>query len=326
MTDRMQCFLQLGDAVIITNHNHQIVAVNDGYTRITGFTKEEIVGEKASILSSSFTPKKTYESMKQALSNHLSWSGVFINRKKNKDLWHCSITITPIEGDDQVIYVGIFRNLNVLSAGSYISESRKNKIQSEILRILAISCEIRDPAIEGHLVGVQQLTEKLAYKLAGENYEHLPEEYIHHVVNASILHDIGKSGIPEGILYKPGGLTYYERMIVETHPLIGVDILNKISHEWLDGLLQQELDLARNIIESHHEKWDGSGYPHKRSGDEIPLEAQIVSIVDVYDALTSRRAYKEAWPHEKALAYIESQRGTSFSPSLTDAFMSLMCD
>jgi putative two-component system response regulator len=326
MRDRLQCFLQLGDAVIITDQAHQIMAVNDEYTRITGFKKEEIVGERASVLSSSITPKNTYDSMKMTLSTHTAWSGVFINRKKNKELWHCSITITPIDDEDEVYYVGVFRNLNVLSTGSYISESRKLKIQSEILRILAISCEIRDPAIEGHLIRVQQLTEKLALQLAGVNHEYLSEDYIHHLVNASILHDIGKSGIPEGILYKPGDLTYYERMIVETHPLIGVDILNKISHEWFDELLQQELDLARNIIEAHHEKWDGSGYPHKRSGNEIPFEAQIVSIVDVYDALISRRAYKEAWSHEKALAHIRSQRGISFSPAITDAFMTMKWD
>ncbi|TVY10329.1 HD domain-containing protein [Paenibacillus cremeus] len=323
MKPELFLFLQLGDAVIITDEQHHIRAVNDTYEKITGFSRENIIGVRAGFLRSNLTPPSTYDSMKMTLAQNAPWSGIFTNRTRHHELWHASITITPITMDNKLYYVGIFRNLNQLSDGSYISETRKAKIQNELLRTLAISCEVRDPAIEGHLVRVQQMTEKLARRLMELTPHALSEEYIRHLVNASILHDIGKSGIPESILYKPGGLTSYERVIIEMHPSIGVDILNKMISGLDDDLIHQEFILARNIIQSHHEKWDGTGYPNQLAGDDIPLEAQIVSLVDVYDALTSRRAYKDAWPHDQALDYIQSERGLSFNPLLTDAFATI---
>ena len=321
MRAELEGYLLLGDAVIITNIEHEIVAVNDAYETVTGYDKKQIIGRRAGILRSNLTPKSTYDRMKRALNRGVPWSGVFVNRTRSGELWHSSITITPVAVDNETYYVGVFRNLNHLSDGSYISEKRKSKLQNEIMRILAFSCEIRDPAIEGHLVRVQRLTRKLIDRLRESQSFRISEDYARHLINASILHDIGKSGIPEGILYKPGGLTRYERLIMETHPLIGIDILDKITKSVDDDLLLEEFKIARNIIESHHEKWDGTGYPNRLAGDDIPIEARIVAVVDVYDALTSRRAYKEAWPHERAIEYLESQRGLAFDPRLVDAFV-----
>lgn len=114
------------------------------------------------------------------------------------------------------------------------------------MKILAISSEIRDPGIEKHLKRVYTYTEMImkSYNLSRNNS--LTNEYIRYVVNSSVLHDIGKSGVPEGILYKPDRLVFYERRIVEMHPQIGVDILEKISKELDDDLLDGELDVARN--------------------------------------------------------------------------------
>ncbi|MBP1963844.1 HD domain-containing phosphohydrolase [Paenibacillus aceris] len=321
MTTGLSYFLMLSDAVIITDTNHNIVDINHRYEEITGYQRDMIIGHTAGILKSGLTPKNTYDQMKTQLNNNQAWSGVFINRKRNKELWHSNISITPVEIAGDSYYVGIFRDLGQISEGVYVSETRKSKIQNEILRVLALSCEIRDPEIENHLFRVQQLTATLLQEYNAANQLKLSDEYIQHVINASIMHDIGKSGIPEGILYKPGKLTFYERNIIETHPLIGVDILNKISHELNDDLFRQELDISKSIVEFHHEKWDGSGYPHRLKGNEIPFEAQVVSLVDVYDALTSRRAYKEAWPEEKVLHYLIEQKGFSFNPDLVDIFV-----
>ncbi|NOV02684.1 HD domain-containing protein [Paenibacillus sp. LMG 31457] len=324
MTTGLSYFLMLSDAVIITDKNHRIMDINPSYEEITGYRREMIIGHQAGILKSGLTPKNTYDQMKKELTNNQAWSGVFINRKQNKDLWHSNITITPIELDGESYYIGIFRDLGDISEGIYVSETRKSKIQNEILRVLALSCEIRDPEIENHLFRVQQLTASLLREYNEAHHSKLSDDYIQHVINASIMHDIGKSGIPEGILYKPGKLTFYERNIIETHPLIGVDILNKISHELNDDLFRQELDISKSIVEFHHEKWDGSGYPHRLKGNEIPFEAQVVSLVDVYDALTSRRAYKEAWPEEKVLDYLIEQKGSSFNPDLVDIFVAMI--
>ena len=322
MESALACYLKLADAVIITNQSHHIVDVNKRYEEVTGYTREMIIGLPAGILKSGLTQKETYINMKAALLELKPWSGIFINRKRNKELWHSNITITPIEIESQYYFVGIFRDLGQISEGIYMSELRKTKIQNEIFKVLALSCEIRDPDIEEHLLRVQNLTGKL---LSAYNDSYgLSKEYMTQVVNASIMHDIGKSGIPEGILYKPGKLTYYERGIIETHPLIGVDILNKISNELDDELFRQELLISKSIVAYHHEKWDGTGYPHQLKEMDIPFEAQVVSIVDVYDALTSRRAYKEAWSKEKAFEYLMQESGISFNPKLIELFVEAM--
>ncbi|MBO9597409.1 MAG: HD domain-containing protein [Cohnella sp.] len=321
MNAGLSCFLQLADAVIITDMHHRIINVNARYEEVTGYRREAMIGMPAGIFKSGITPRKTYEQMKEQLATRKSWSGVFINRKRNKELWHSNITITLIETDGEAYYVGVIRDLGQISEGVYVSEIRKSKIQNEILKVLAISCEIRDPHIEGHLVRVQSLTTNFLHAINRKSKYELSEDFIQQVINASIMHDIGKSGIPEGILYKPGPLTYYERGIIETHPLIGVEMLNKISNGLDDELFQQELEIAKSIVAYHHEKWNGEGYPHRLKGEDIPFEAQVVAIVDVYDALTTRRAYKEAWSPDQALRYLDQQKGISFKPELIDIFI-----
>ncbi|GAA4841997.1 hypothetical protein GCM10023310_19910 [Paenibacillus vulneris] len=324
MQAALEFYLKLADGVIITDENHRIVEVNSKYEEVTGYSREYMIGLRANFLRSRLTPPKTYASMHESLQMNLAWTGVFINRKKNKDIWHTNITITPMVVNQQTYYVGVVRDLDQISEGSYISETRKLKLQSEILKVLAISCEIRDPHIEEHLSRVQHGTEKLLTFHNERLKLGLPEEYIQQIVNASIMHDIGKSGIPEGILYKPGKLNHYERYIIETHPLIGLEIVNKISRELEDEILQEELRIAEHIIQYHHEKWDGTGYPAKLKGNDIPFEAQVVSVVDVYDALTSRRAYKDAWSKERAVAFMAEQKGAAFNPDLIDSFLMML--
>ncbi|WP_238403296.1 HD domain-containing phosphohydrolase [Paenibacillus mesophilus] len=321
--ESLRMFLTLSDAVIITDSRHHIVDVNSAYEHITGYNRETILGAKASVVKSKYTNKATYKSMNEALNKGESWSGIFINKKCNGDLWHSSISITPYLIDEETYYVGIFRELEHLEEGIYIAEDRRNNIQGVLLKVLAISCEIRDPAIEDHLTRVQQITESFLLRHNDRLKLRLSDDYMQSVIHSSIMHDIGKSGVPEGILYKPGPLTSYERLIVEMHPLIGVDILEKINSELQDSFFKDELSVARNIILHHHEKWDGSGYPSKLRGTDIPFEARVVSIVDVYDALTSRRPYKEIWPEEQALAFLQEHKGTSFDPDLIDTFVSL---
>lgn len=317
-------YLKLADAVIITDINHVILAVNAPYEKITGYAASEITGKKASVLRTSYTPKETHDQMKRALSLGLSWSGVFTNRRRDSSIWHSSITITVMEIDETFYYVGIFRELEKLKSGFYLPEERIGSIQSSMLKVLAISCEIRDPGIEQHLVRVRELTERLTHFHNERLQLNWPEELVNRITHASILHDIGKSGIPEGILYKPGPLAYYERQIVEMHTQIGVDIIDKIYAELNDDLFHQELEMGKNIILYHHEKWDGSGYPHQLAGEDIPIEARIVSVVDVFDALTSIRPYKEKWSEERALAFITEQRGLHFDPELVDSFLALI--
>ena len=141
----------------------------------------------------------------------------------------------------------------------------------------------------------------------------LPPPQMRCLILGAFLHDVGKIGISDNILLKPGKLTPEEFVIMRTHVALGVDIIEQ--SDWLQG--------ARQIIEFHHEKFDGSGYAKGLAGDEIPLTARIFAIVDVFDALTSRRPYKAPMPLEQALAIIEKDAGSHFDPQLVSSFMKL---
>jgi putative two-component system response regulator len=322
LPDHLTCFLKLGDSVIVTDKEHIIIAVNKEFETVTGYQKEQTVGKKAGFFKSKFTPQSTYESMKKALAEEKSWSGIMNNHKKTGELWHSSITITPIRVEQCLYYVGVFRELESLKQGVYFPDHKLLEVKRELLRVLAVSCEIRDPGIEEHLVRVQKLTELLLRTHSKMHDLSLDTTFINNVIHSSIMHDIGKAGIPEGILYKPGPLTSYERRIIELHPLMGKDIFNKIttsaSHEFMSNLA-----VAENIILFHHEKWDGTGYPYRLKGNDIPFEARIVAIVDVFDALISRRPYKDSWSEDQALVYIQEMRGKHFDPEITDTFLKL---
>jgi len=133
------------------------------------------------------------------------------------------------------------------------------------------------------------------------------------ILNASPMHDIGKIGIPDRVLLKPGKLNAEEWEIMKTHVAKGVEIL--------EGHNSDLLKAAVSIAQTHHEKWDGSGYPNGLKGEEIPIFGRISAIADVFDALTSVRPYKEAWPVEKAVDLIKSESGKHFQQELVDIFI-----
>jgi HD-GYP domain-containing protein (c-di-GMP phosphodiesterase class II) len=144
----------------------------------------------------------------------------------------------------------------------------------------------------------------------------LRPDALKHLEQAAVLHDIGKIGIDVDLLHKEGALSGNEVEILQQHPLIGVRILQPI------GFLQG----AREIIEQHHERFDGKGYPYGRSGEELLLEARILAVADAYDAMTSDRPYRQSLPHAIALKEIQDHAGEQFDPQVTEAFLSLWED
>ena len=145
----------------------------------------------------------------------------------------------------------------------------------------------------------------------------LTEVWMDNLRLAASLHDIGKVGIPDNVLLKPGKLTLEERLIIERHPAIGADTLLTVRERLGDDAL---LELSLQVARSHHERWDGKGYPDKLAGVMIPLAARIVALADVYDALTSVRVYKPALSHADATAIIRDGRGSHFDPDVVAAF------
>jgi len=178
----------------------------------------------------------------------------------------------------------------------------------ETIKGWANALELRDQETEGHSERVTELTLVLAKKLG------LNKEQLTHIYRGSILHDIGKMGVSDTILLKPGPLNDREWEIMHHHPQYAYNLLASIDY----------LKPALNIPYCHHEKWDGSGYPQGLKGEEIPLEARIFAVVDVYDALISDRPYRLAWNKEDALEHIKKESGTHFDPQVVALFLDLI--
>jgi putative two-component system response regulator len=180
--------------------------------------------------------------------------------------------------------------------------------EEEMVFRLSKALEYRDNDTNDHTFRVAKYSRMIAERLG------LSRQECRSIYLSSPLHDIGKVAIPDGILLKPGRLDQDERAIIETHAEIGARILR--------GSASDLIKLATQIAESHHERWDGSGYPKGLAGEAIPLAARIVAIADVFDALTTERPYKKALPVASALAILEAERGRHFDPMCLDAFLS----
>lgn len=182
---------------------------------------------------------------------------------------------------------------------------------------LAKLADSRDTDTGEHLERICHYVTVLANYLS-QSYDWIDTKYIENLAHASSLHDIGKVGIPDSILLKPGRFTEEEREIMESHAMLGGECLDAISqHLGEDDFLE----MSREIAFFHHEKWDGTGYPCHISGEEIPLSGRIVALADVYDALRSKRPYKEAMSHEKAKTIILEGNGSHFDPQIVEAFL-----
>jgi putative two-component system response regulator len=188
-----------------------------------------------------------------------------------------------------------------------------------IFGVMSDMIAFRDGVTGGHLDRTCKYLELLIQRMAEKGiYSHLLQQWDMELLLCSApLHDVGKIAISEKLLNKPGKLTFEEFEIMKTHAALGVKILDRIDISFYE---RSQLRYARTIAGTHHEKWDGSGYPNGMYGIHIPLEGRLMAIADVYDALISNRAYKSAIPPAKAAEIIEEGSGTHFDPKLIDVF------
>ena len=187
---------------------------------------------------------------------------------------------------------------------------------------LAKLAEYRDEGTGTHLERIREYAKLIAEQLArNPKYAgHITPEYIDDIYQSSILHDIGKVGIPDAVLLKPDKLSDEEFEVIKRHTTLGGDAIKAIEAN-IEG--QSFLALGKEIAYNHHEKWDGSGYPRGLNGNGIPLSARIIALADVYDALTTKRFYKEAFSHKKSRQIILELKGTHFDPEVVDVFLAL---
>lgn len=207
------------------------------------------------------------------------------------------------------------RRLSSLLSQQFYERERESRM---LVDIMASSMELRNGESGLHVLHIRNLTEILLERLVQktDKYE-LTGARRSTIAMASTLHDIGKMAIPDAILNKPGRLTAEEFEVMKTHAAIGAQMLENLNQYKDDALMQT----AKAICHYHHERWDGRGYPEGLKGDQIPIEAQVVSVADVYDALTSERVYKKAIPHEKAMRMIADGECGAFNPLLMECLV-----
>lgn len=199
-----------------------------------------------------------------------------------------------------------------------INELTTLKILSAAVKTTGHITHVRDPETGSHLDRMSRFSRVIASELA--NSHQLDDEYIEHIFMFAPLHDIGKIAIPDSILLKPGALTDDERKEMQTHPLLGREMIDDIINNFgLDSINQ--IDILQNIAAYHHEAVNGSGYPEGRSGNEIPLEARIIAVADVFDALTSKRPYKEAWSNDRAFETLKQMADKTLDRDCVDALI-----
>lgn len=215
------------------------------------------------------------------------------------------------------------RDKNVILEAEVARRVEENElIQTVSIRALAHLAETRDPETGNHILRTQSYVRLLASLLRGHPSfsATINDPYIKMIAQSAPLHDIGKVGIPDAILLKPGKLNADEWAIMKTHTRMGSDAIELAERDIEKPV--EFLALAKEIAHWHHERWDGQGYPDQLAGEAIPVSARLMALADVFDALVSKRVYKEAVTIEEAREIIAAERGRQFDPEMTEAFLS----
>ncbi|OEU68264.1 MAG: histidine kinase [Desulfovibrio sp. S3730MH75] len=310
-------FNSIGDAVITTDKYGQIKSVNKTASLMLGCSAEYLFAKKFSsevdmVEPTSFKHLNILDDFANNKENTLQIDDATL-KTKNK-LIPVSVNISGIK--DRKTTIGTVIVLRDISQLKQSEAALKNSLKQlrhtfdETVASLAIMSEKRDPYTSGHQQRVAELACRIAIKLQ------MSVEDIHCIKIAGILHDVGKFSIPAEILSKPTKLTDIEMSLVKTHPEVGYEILKEISFPWP----------VAKIVLQHHERIDGSGYPTGLSGNNILLEARIIAVADVVEAMSSHRPYRPALGFEKATDEIIRGRGTHYEPNVVDACIAVIKD
>ncbi len=316
-----------GVSIIWTDFDQTIRFWNAGAEQIFGYRASEMVGSKITVLypENTETPDAVETLRRRIQVERRTLQGKIKQRTKTGELKTVSLVISPMLAPSQDV-------IGILGIGQDVTEEvrlheeliesliRIQRVQSSAIFALAVLAESRDEETGRHLNRIQAYTEVLCRRL-----RHIPkyadtmtDQFVEDLVQASVLHDIGKVAIPDSVLFSQEVFSAADYETMKQHPVTGGKALEDAARQTGEG--RSLLSIGMDVAYFHHERWDGAGYPFGRKGEEIPLSARIVSIADVYDALTSKRRYKRSFTHEESLALIVEGSGTQFDPALVDAF------
>lgn len=252
---------------------------------------------------------------RNAYSSHSMLAAPLLDRKGEAvgviQLWNATHDgrVGPFAPEAEELVRGFASQAGVALSNALLVEELRESHNETLFR-LSSAAEYRDKETSNHIKRMSHYSRLIARRIG------LPPAEVEMIFHSSPMHDVGKIGIPDSILHKPGLLTPEERKTMEAHAVIGAHILK----ESTIPVVRQ----AAVVALTHHEKWDGTGYPRGLAGEAIPLEGRIVALADVFDALSSRRCYKEPWPLEKVTEFLKEQKGKHFDPRLVDALLEEM--
>ncbi|MBI5581665.1 MAG: PAS domain S-box protein [Deltaproteobacteria bacterium] len=309
------------------DHGGNFTFVNDATHQILGVAKAELSGRNMRQFLIAESNRKLFEAFQECLRAGRSVKAFDIELLRGDAVLfiEASAGLRKNQDGEAIGFRGMLRDrtekkkleMDLLESYRKVQNARAATILG-----LAKLAEYRDEGTGTHLERIREYARLLAAEMARQpgHPEFIDQRYIDDIYNSAILHDIGKVGIPDAVLLKPGELTHEEFEVIKCHTRFGGDALSAIEAQ-IEG--RSFLHIGKEIAYNHHEKWDGSGYPAGLKGQAIPLAARIVAVADVYDALTTRRLYKEAFSHAKARQIILNLRGTHFDPGVVDAFSAI---
>ncbi|BFT29951.1 DUF3369 domain-containing protein [Alteromonas sp. D210916BOD_24] len=317
-----QSLAQFGSAVLkqiltLLNLNNSVLYLSTQHTDLYGDTKMVVLGTSGDLVGlcdsgiSSQIPNNIEEEVKKVLENkaHFQSEDRFIGYYPSGQGNHNILYVTlqePLDNLQRKTLEMFASNVSVIFQNLTQREDIQ-QTQKELIMVLSDAIEMRSKETGGHVKRVILMAEFLAQKL------HLSEEFIETIRYAAALHDVGKISIPEAILHKPGKLDPEEWETMKTHAQKG--------YELLAGSNRTVAKMGAIIAKTHHERWDGQGYPEGIAGDDIPVEGRIMAIIDVVDALLSKRCYKPAWSVEEVIAYLKDNAGKQFDPLITHVLL-----
>ena len=296
--------IEASNAYTRTDTDGIIRYVNDTFSQISGYEKDELIGKTHQTMRHPDTQDSFYKTMWSTISAGDTWKDIICNKRKDGTNFYFDTTIVPIvDSNDNIIeYMSI--NHDITKEVTLNNEIINT--QREIVNTMGTICETRSKETGNHVKRVAEYSYILALKSG------LSEEESELIKMASPMHDIGKVAIPDAILNKPGKLTFEEFEIMKEHA--------KLGYEMLQGSDREIIKAAAIVAHEHHEKYNGTGYPNKKSGEEIHIYGRITAIADVFDALGSDRVYKKGWELEKILGLLREESGVHFDPKLIDVF------